>query len=156
MSWSDALLTCASLRRVSRVIGTTVKNQWLIAVQQEPPWKLHSSISAFMDKSPRVHGAALHAVHVAKEFGNLLAKMIGIICLLVWIINYKQLVLTPGLPPPTVAVCMFCLQLLGSCLWQRHFFDPVHGSVVKGSIAQQMPAEQVVSHKPVLVSGQGL
>ncbi|CAE7209467.1 ATP6 [Symbiodinium pilosum] len=40
------------------------------------------------------------------EFGNLLAKMIGIICLLVWVINYK------------------------------HFFDPVHGSVVKGSDAQ--------------------
>mmetsp|Transcript_54036 Transcript_54036/g.126188 ORF Transcript_54036/g.126188 Transcript_54036/m.126188 type:complete len:1039 (+) Transcript_54036:101-3217(+) len=38
------------------------------------------------------------------EFGNLLAKMIGIICLLVWIINYK------------------------------HFFDPVHGSVLKGCI----------------------
>ncbi|CAE7356539.1 ATP6 [Symbiodinium sp. KB8] len=40
------------------------------------------------------------------EFGNLLAKMIGIICLLVWVINYK------------------------------HFFDPVHGSVIKGSCAQ--------------------
>ncbi|CAE7267795.1 ATP6, partial [Symbiodinium microadriaticum] len=38
------------------------------------------------------------------EFGNLLAKMIGIICLLVWVINYK------------------------------HFFDPVHGSVIKGCI----------------------
>ena len=38
------------------------------------------------------------------EFGNLLAKMIGVICLLVWIINYK------------------------------HFFDPVHGSVLKGCI----------------------
>eukprot|EP00930_Biecheleria_cincta_P031203 TRINITY_DN2165_c0_g1_i2.p1 TRINITY_DN2165_c0_g1~~TRINITY_DN2165_c0_g1_i2.p1 ORF type:complete len:1036 (+),score=236.67 TRINITY_DN2165_c0_g1_i2:91-3198(+) len=38
------------------------------------------------------------------EFGNMLAKMIGIICLLVWIINYK------------------------------HFFDPVHGSVLKGCI----------------------
>eukprot|EP00438_Fugacium_kawagutii_P016376 Skav203837 [mRNA] locus=scaffold4932:92363:112059:- [translate_table: standard] len=38
------------------------------------------------------------------EFGNLLAKMIGVICLLVWMINYK------------------------------HFFDPVHGSVVKGCI----------------------
>ena len=38
------------------------------------------------------------------EFGNLLAKMIGVICLLVWIINYK------------------------------HFFDPVHGSVIKGCI----------------------
>ncbi|CAK9036818.1 Calcium-transporting ATPase 1 [Durusdinium trenchii] len=38
------------------------------------------------------------------EFGNLLAKMIGVICLLVWVINYK------------------------------HFFDPVHGSVLKGCI----------------------
>merc|ERR1719375_1930357 len=38
------------------------------------------------------------------EFGNLLAKMIGIICLVVWVINYK------------------------------HFFDPVHGSVLKGCI----------------------
>eukprot|EP00441_Pelagodinium_beii_P040926 CAMPEP_0197627936 /NCGR_PEP_ID=MMETSP1338-20131121/6401_1 /TAXON_ID=43686 ORGANISM="Pelagodinium beii, Strain RCC1491" /NCGR_SAMPLE_ID=MMETSP1338 /ASSEMBLY_ACC=CAM_ASM_000754 /LENGTH=1034 /DNA_ID=CAMNT_0043198787 /DNA_START=59 /DNA_END=3163 /DNA_ORIENTATION=- len=38
------------------------------------------------------------------EFGNLLAKMIGVICLLVWLINYK------------------------------HFFDPVHGSVLKGCI----------------------
>ncbi|CAL1140841.1 unnamed protein product, partial [Cladocopium goreaui] len=38
------------------------------------------------------------------EFGNLLAKMIGVICLLVWMINYK------------------------------HFFDPVHGSVLKGCI----------------------
>merc|ERR1719316_450558 len=38
------------------------------------------------------------------EFGNLLAKMIGVICLLVWLINYK------------------------------HFFDPVHGSVLRGCI----------------------
>mmetsp|Transcript_57814 Transcript_57814/g.102677 ORF Transcript_57814/g.102677 Transcript_57814/m.102677 type:complete len:1038 (-) Transcript_57814:55-3168(-) len=38
------------------------------------------------------------------EFGNMLAKMIGVICLLVWLINYK------------------------------HFFDPVHGSVLKGCI----------------------
>ncbi|CAJ1409713.1 unnamed protein product, partial [Effrenium voratum] len=39
-----------------------------------------------------------------EEFGNLLAKMIGVICLLVWLINCK------------------------------HFFDPVHGSVLKGCI----------------------
>lgn len=38
------------------------------------------------------------------EFGDLLSKVIGIICLLVWIINYK------------------------------HFFDPMHGSVFKGCI----------------------
>merc|ERR1719316_1660755 len=38
------------------------------------------------------------------EFGNLLAKMIGVICILVWGINYK------------------------------HFFDPVHGSVARGCI----------------------
>merc|ERR1719214_533069 len=38
------------------------------------------------------------------EFGNQLAKLIGIICLLVWLINYK------------------------------HFFDPIHGSFVRGCI----------------------
>eukprot|EP00931_Biecheleriopsis_adriatica_P020101 TRINITY_DN13521_c1_g1_i1.p1 TRINITY_DN13521_c1_g1~~TRINITY_DN13521_c1_g1_i1.p1 ORF type:complete len:1040 (-),score=270.85 TRINITY_DN13521_c1_g1_i1:70-3189(-) len=38
------------------------------------------------------------------EFGNMLAKMIGVICLLVWLINYK------------------------------HFFDEKHGSVLKGCI----------------------
>jgi len=38
------------------------------------------------------------------EFGNTLAKMIMIICILVWIINYK------------------------------HFFDPIHGSVLRGCI----------------------
>jgi Ca2+-transporting ATPase len=38
------------------------------------------------------------------EFGDQLAKLIGIICLLVWLINYK------------------------------HFFDPVHGSVLRGCI----------------------
>merc|ERR1719375_1358406 len=38
------------------------------------------------------------------EFGNLLAKMIGVICVLVWAINYS------------------------------HFFDPVHGSVLRGCI----------------------
>eukprot|EP00928_Gymnodinium_smaydae_P037130 TRINITY_DN25819_c0_g5_i1.p1 TRINITY_DN25819_c0_g5~~TRINITY_DN25819_c0_g5_i1.p1 ORF type:complete len:1039 (+),score=284.02 TRINITY_DN25819_c0_g5_i1:96-3212(+) len=38
------------------------------------------------------------------EFGTLLAKMIGVICLLVWLINYK------------------------------HFFDPVHGGVLRGCI----------------------
>jgi Ca2+-transporting ATPase len=38
------------------------------------------------------------------EFGNQLAKMIGVICLLVWMINYK------------------------------HFFDPIHGSVLRGCI----------------------
>ncbi|CAE7798265.1 ATP6 [Symbiodinium sp. CCMP2592] len=38
------------------------------------------------------------------DFGNLLAKVIFAICLLVWLINYK------------------------------HFFDPVHGSVIRGCI----------------------
>jgi len=38
------------------------------------------------------------------EFGNMLAKLIGIVCLLVWIINYK------------------------------HFFDPIHGGVLRGCI----------------------
>ena len=38
------------------------------------------------------------------EFGELLAKVIAVICLIVWVINYK------------------------------HFFDPVHGSVLRGCI----------------------
>jgi Ca2+-transporting ATPase len=38
------------------------------------------------------------------EFGKALANMIGVVCLLVWIINYK------------------------------HFFDPIHGSVLRGCI----------------------
>jgi len=38
------------------------------------------------------------------EFGDLLSQVIGVICILVWAINYK------------------------------HFFDPVHGSVMKGCI----------------------
>jgi Ca2+-transporting ATPase len=38
------------------------------------------------------------------EFGNTLARLIGIICLVVWLINYK------------------------------HFFDPIHGSVLRGCI----------------------
>jgi len=38
------------------------------------------------------------------EFGNVLARLIGIICILVWLINYK------------------------------HFFDPVHGSFLRGCI----------------------
>jgi len=38
------------------------------------------------------------------EFGNTLARMIGVICLLVWLINYK------------------------------HFFDPIHGGVLRGCI----------------------
>merc|ERR1719277_2291457 len=38
------------------------------------------------------------------EFGEMLAKIIGIVCVAVWLINYK------------------------------HFFDPVHGSVLRGCI----------------------
>ena len=38
------------------------------------------------------------------EFGDLLSQVIGVICILVWAINYN------------------------------HFFDPVHGSVFKGCI----------------------
>ena len=38
------------------------------------------------------------------EFGELLAKVIAVICVIVWVINYK------------------------------HFFDPMHGSVLRGSI----------------------
>ena len=38
------------------------------------------------------------------EFGTLLAKVIAVICVIVWVINYK------------------------------HFFDPVHGSALRGSI----------------------
>lgn len=39
-----------------------------------------------------------------EEFGQTLARLIGIICLVVWLINY------------------------------RHFFDPIHGSVLRGCI----------------------
>mmetsp|Transcript_8650 Transcript_8650/g.24397 ORF Transcript_8650/g.24397 Transcript_8650/m.24397 type:complete len:1036 (-) Transcript_8650:98-3205(-) len=38
------------------------------------------------------------------EFGDLLAKIIGVVCVLVWLINYK------------------------------HFFDPIHGTVLRGCI----------------------